>query len=312
METSSVCVLGGSGFVGRQICERLAARGIHVRVPTRDRERAKSLLTLPTVDVIAADIHNPLTLRALFAGCDAVINLVGVLHDGRGKRSFRGAHVELARAVVDACRGAGVPRLLHMSAVGADGNGPSAYLRSKGEAEQVVRASGLDFTIFRPSVIFGPDDAFLNLFARLLAVTPVFPLAGASTRFQPVYVNDVADAFVTALSHPDASGASFDLCGPRVYTLRDIVAFAACVTGRSRLIIGLPAPLAYCQALALELLPRPLMSRDNLRSMQVDSLCHCAFPFGIQPAAMEAVAPAWLAEQTPRVRYDDFRSRAGR
>lgn len=312
MEISTVCVLGGSGFVGRQICERLAARGLRVRVPTRDRERAKALLPLPTVDVVTADIHRPDALHALFNGCDAVINLVGVLHDGRGSRSFRGAHVDLAREVVDACRDAGVQRLLHMSAVGADEKGPSAYLRSKGEAERIVRVSGLDVTIFRPSVIFGPGDAFLNLFARLLALTPVFPLAGAKARFQPVYVNDVADAFVMALFTPEASSASFDLCGPRVYTLRDIVAFAAQATGRRRLIIGLPGPLAYCQALALEMLPRPLMSRDNLRSMRVDSLCHCAFPFGIRPVAMEAVAPGWLARQTPRDRYDDYRARAGR
>src|SRR5262245_3082969 len=160
MSMTSICVLGGSGFVGRHICAALAARGFRVRVPTRDRERAKHLTMLPTAEPLAADIHDADALRAQFHGCDAVINLVGVLHGGRGKASFATAHVELARRVVSACRETGVRRLLHMSALNAAVDGPSNYLRSKGEAEAIVRASGLDVTIFRPSVIFGREDHF--------------------------------------------------------------------------------------------------------------------------------------------------------
>src|SRR5687767_4215515 len=187
MIIGNVCVLGGSGFVGRHLCNQLVARGYGLTVPTRNRERAKGLITLPTADVFTADVHDSATLDSVLRGCDAVINLVGVLHDGRGRASFQEAHVELARKVVEACRQRGVRRLLHMSALNADPKGPSAYLRSKGEAERIVRESGLDFTIFRPSVIFGREDRFLNLFATLQSLMPVILLGSPNARFQPVY-----------------------------------------------------------------------------------------------------------------------------
>ena len=178
MEITSVAVLGGSGFVGRHVCHLLAAEGYRVRVATRDREQAKEqLILLPTVDVDAVNVHDPAQLATFMRGADAVINLVGVLHDGRGDRSFRAAHVELASKVVAACREAGVPRLLHMSALAAERAGPSAYLRSKGEAEAMVRESALAWTVFRPSVIFGRDDSFLNLFALALRLSPLMALA---------------------------------------------------------------------------------------------------------------------------------------
>lgn len=312
MEITTVCVIGGSGFIGRHICHQLAARGYRVCVPTRDPERAKELILLPTVDVVAADVHDVRALSRVTYGAEAVINLVGVLHQGSGNNSFRQAHVELPRKIVAACGENGVRRLVHMSALNADINGPSAYLRTKGEGEAVVRESGLDVTLFRPSVVFGREDSFLNLFASLLRRMPVMVLASPGARFQPVFVEDVAAAFVKSLEDVGSFGKSYDLCGPKVYTLRELIEFAGAATGHSRPIIGLNDTLSYWQAFAMELLPVKLMTRDNYRSMKVDSVCRCDFPFGIKPAALEATAPAWLAQQTPRTRYRRFRDRAGR
>ena len=312
MQITTVCVIGGSGFVGRHLCQQLAAQGYRVRVPTRDRERAKALILLPTVDVVVTDVQDPAALAAVIRGCDAVINLVGVLHDARGKRGFAAAHVELARKVVAACHANNVRRLLQMSALAAAMDAPSAYLRSKGEAERIVLESGLDVTVFRPSVIFGPDDSFLNMFAGLARVLPVIALASPGARFQPVYVDDVAAAFVRALADGTTFGRRYELCGPQRYTLRELVAYVARITGHQRPILGLNRTLSYCQAYAMEWLPVKLMTRDNLRSMQVDSVCDCAFPFGIKPQALEAVAPMWLAARTPRARYQRFRDAAGR
>ena len=320
MEITTVAVLGGSGFVGRHVCHALAAEGFRVRVATRDRERAKEqLILLPTAEVDVVDVHEPAELAAFVRGTDAVVNLVGVLHDGRGTRGFRSAHVELARKTVVACRAGGVGRLLHMSALRAERAAPSAYLRTKGEAEAIVRESGLAWTVFRPSVIFGRGDGFLNLFARLLRLAPVLPLACPGARFQPVFVEDVAAAFVKSLADLGSVGKSHDLCGPRVYTLRELVEFVGVVTGRRRPIIGLGDSLSYLQAFSMELFPLRqvlgaldmLMTRDNYYSMQVDSVCACDFPFGIVPAALEAMAPSWLGNRTPRARYQQFRAQRG-
>ncbi|MGA0025189.1 MAG: complex I NDUFA9 subunit family protein [Burkholderiales bacterium] len=312
MQLTEICVIGGSGFVGRHLCQQLAGRGYRLRVPTRNREHAKALILLPTIDVMVADVHDPAALAAAIRGCDAVINLVGVLHDGRGTRGFGAAHVELARQVVKACRDTGVRRLLHMSALGAASDAPSNYLRSKGEAERLALDSGLDVTVFRPSVIFGPEDNFLNLFAGLLRMFPVLPLAGHRARFQPVYVGDVAAAFLRALTDRATFGGRYDLCGPKRYSLRELVTWVGAATGCRRPVIGLGRTLSLLQAATMELLPVKLMTRDNLRSMQVDSVCDCAFPFGIKPQALEAVAPDWLAQRVPRARYQRFRNAAGR
>jgi len=313
MEITTVCVLGGSGFIGRHVCHALAAAGYRIRVATRDRERAKEqLILLPTVDVAAVNIHDPAQLAAFVRGADAVINLVGVLHDGRGGRSFQAAHVELARKVVAACRESGIGRLLHMSALGSARDAPSRYLRTKGEAEAIVRESGLAWTLYRPSVVFGPGDSFLNLFATVLKFSPVVALACPGARFQPVFVEDVAAAFVKGLADLGSFGRSYDLCGPRVYTLRELVEYVGKVTGRRRPVVGLNDTLSYCQALGMELLPVKLMTRDNYYSMKVDNVCNCDFPFGIAPAALEAVAPSYLGQRTRRARYQYFRGQAHR
>ena len=314
MEIRNVCVVGGSGFVGSHIVHLLAARGVDVRIPTRNRERHKSLIVLPTADVVQADVHDPATLQRLFAGMDAVIHLVGILHETGGGNSFQQVHTELPRKVADAARASGVKRLLHMSALHASPSGPSKYLRSKGEAEKLVRDSGLDWTIFRPSVIFGLGDSFLNLFAGLVKKLPVLLLAKPGARFQPVFVEDVARAFVGSLFNPETIGQSYDLCGPRVYTLREIIGYVAQLSGRSPSVIGLGDTLSYLQAAMMELMPVKLMTRDNLDSMKIDSVCGCDFPrvFGFEPTAMEAVVPTYLSENTPRGRYRGFRIHAGR
>lgn len=313
MEINTVAVLGGSGFVGRHVCQALAAAGYRVRVATRNRERAKrQLILLPTVDVVVVDVHDPRQLTALLRGAEAVINLVGVLHGGRSGNSFQAAHVELARKVVDACRAAGIRRLLHMSALGAAIGAPSAYLRTKAEAEAVVRGSGLEWTIFRPSVIFGHDDSFLNKFARLLELFPVIPLGSPNARFQPVFVDDVAAVFEKSLPDLESHGRSYDLCGPRVYTLRELVEFTAATTGHRRPIIGLGDSLSWLQALVMEWLPVKLLTRDNYLSMKVDSVCDSPLPFGIAAGQLEALAPAWLANRTPRAHYQQYRSQVRR
>lgn len=318
MEIKRVCVIGGSGFVGRHIVHLLAARGCFVRVPSRNRERAKELIVLPTVDVVAANVHDAAELDRLLAGMDAVINLAGILHEDTRGRDFGAVHGELPRKIAQACSNQGVRRLLHMSALNAGIEAPSAYLRSKGEGEARVREAaaqdGLFATIFRPSVIFGREDAFLNLFAALEKHLPLLFLACPNARFQPIFVEDVARAFVESLSRVETFGQSYDLCGPKTYALKQLVEYVGRATGHARPVIGLSDGLSYLQAWAMEWLPLKLMTRDNYHSMKVDSVCHCDFPevFGFGPAALEAVAPLYLAEHTPRARYRWFRYKARR
>ncbi|MGH8763933.1 MAG: complex I NDUFA9 subunit family protein [Nitrosospira sp.] len=312
MRIDNVCIIGGSGFVGKHIANLLATQGINLRIPTRHRERAKELLVLPVADVVQANVHDDAELDRLLVGMDAVINLVGVLHG-----DFSAAHVELPRKIVAACARNGITRLLHMSALNAGASRPSAYLRSKGEGERIVMTSGSMTTIFRPSVIFGPEDASLNLFARL-ARLPVLLLASPDAKFQPVFVEDVAHAFAASLAAPNTFGQRYDLCGPQCYNLRQLVEYAAHVTGRKPTIIGLNDSLSYLEASVMEFLPGKLMTRDNYHSMKVDSVCGCDGPgklaeiWGIRPTALEEVAPLYLANRMPRERYDRYRHRAGR
>jgi uncharacterized protein YbjT (DUF2867 family) len=221
--------------------------------------------------------------------------------------------VELPQAIVTACRETGVRRVLHMSALGASPSAPSEYLRSKGIGEGVILAAeDLHATIFRPSVIFGPDDRFLNLFATLACISPALVVPCPEARFQPVYVADVVRAFLGALEDREPSGARHDLCGPNVYTMRELAQYVCEVTGRRRLIIGMPGWMARIEARLWELTPAPLMSRDNLASMSLPSISDYGMPYGIVPAAMEAVAPSWLVPSSPRERYTELRFRARR
>jgi uncharacterized protein YbjT (DUF2867 family) len=303
VEHRYVLVLGGSGFIGNHLVAKLAWSGRRVIVPTRRYQRSRHLAVLPAVDnVVEADIHDDAVLRRLVHGVDAVINLVGMLHSRPGQPygpEFAKAHVELPRRVVEACAANGVRRYLHMSALGADANGPSMYLRSKAAGEAAAFSNpALAVTVFRPSVVFGEDDRFLNLFATMQKRLPVIPLAGADARFQPVYVQDVAQAFVNSLDNIRTFGKTYELAGPAVYTLRELVHLSGVYAGYPRPIVPLPASLARFQAWLLEHLPgTPLMSRDNLDSMKRDNIASgpIAAELGITPQRLEAIAPFYLS-----------------
>lgn len=320
MEMKNVLLIGGSGFVGGWIANRLSERGIRVTIPTRRRENARQLILLPTVDMVEADIHDPQTLAGLMQGQDAVINLVGILHDADSRlpygKGFETAHIELPKKIIAAMKQTGVRRLVHMSALKAAVDGPSEYLRSKGEGEAAVVAamSELDITIFRPSVMFGPGDSFLSMFAKFLRLLPVFPFGGGQARFQPVYIGDVADAFVASLTDKTTFGQTYELCGPKVYTLRQLVDYVAALLGKPCRIIDLgDSGWAYFQAGLLWLLPNPPMSPDNLRSMAVDSVTDGEKNYlGWQPKSLESIAPTYLTAVKPKLRLDGYRYRAGR
>ena len=314
-----VCILGGSGFVGRHLANRLYDQGILSRIPTRRRERTKQILVVPGLDLVEADIHDPDTLKQLFRECDTVINLVGILNEkGFDGSGFRRAHVELTDKVLDACRHAGVRRLLHMSALGADAEqGPSFYQRTKGESEKLVlsAADALDVTVFRPSVIFGPDDSFFNRFALLLKLAPgIFPLPTPHARFSPVYVGDVAEAFIRAMDDHDTFGQSYDLCGPETHTLLELVRYTAETAGLRRKVLPASDRLSRLQARILQRIPGKPFSMDNYLSATVDNVCSVNnLPqLGIHPTAMDAVVPGYLANRTERARYNQFRQQTRR
>lgn len=319
MRYPKVLVIGGSGFVGSSLVAQLSIAGHAVIVPTRRRERAKHLITLPTVDVMEADVHDDACLRGLMQDADAVVNLVGILHSRPGTPygpDFARAHVELPKRIVAACAASGVSRYLHMSALGADAHGPSMYQRSKAAGEAAARSvPRLDVSVFRPSVIFGAGDRFLNMFAAMQKMFPVIPLGCADAKFQPIHVEDVARAFVNALACEETIGNTYELAGPTVYSLRQLVQLAGLYAGCPRPIIALPPALARLQALLLEYAPfGPLMSRDNLASMQVDNVAAAptAPELGVVPAALESIAPQYLSGNSPRARYDDYRMGAHR
>ncbi len=297
----NILLIGGTGFLGSHLAAVLTAAGHRLTLPTRRRERAKHLALLPTAEVVEADVHDPATLARLCQGRDAVFNLVGILKGGEGTpygAGFARAHVELPQKIAAACGVAGVPRLVHVSALKAAADAPSGYLRSKAAGEAVIRTAqpGVAVTIVRPSVIFGRGDSFLTLFADLLKMAPLVPLACPEARFQPVWVGDVARVLAACLERPESRGQTYDLCGPRVYRLRELVAYAGRVSGHPRPILGLPDFASWLQAWAMEFVPNGPMTRDNVRSMRVPSVCDagCTLPFGIEATPLEAVVPGYL------------------
>jgi uncharacterized protein YbjT (DUF2867 family) len=324
MASHNILIIGGTGFVGTAIAAKLAARDprITLTMPTRRRERAKHLILLPRIDVAEVSVHDDAALAALVAGKDAVINLVGVLHSDIGSpygERFKRAHVDLPGRIARACANAGVPRLLHMSSLGVAADAPSMYLRSKADGEKAVLAvEGLATTIFRPSVIFGRDDKFLNLFARMQRIAPFVPLGGADAKMQPIWVEDVASAFVNALDERKTFGKTYELAGPKVYTLRELVRYAGGVNGQARKVLGLPDGLARLQAWSMEFCPVEMLSRDNLDSLKIDSVlkgapvASAAPELGVDPAAMESVAPQWMARVSSRAKLNAYRDHAGR
>ena len=315
MRKHTICVLGGTGFVGRHLVTRFAAAGHRVRVPSRHRERHRELLVLPTVDVTDANIHDSTALMNVIKGCDTVINLVAILNESR-HITFRDVHVELPRRIVEVCRKSGVKRLLHMSALNADAKqGASRYLQSKGEGEDLVHAAANEefrVTSFRPSVIFGPGDHLFNKFAGLLMLTPVLPVPCPNTRFAPVFVGDVVHAFFNALDNKASYAQRYDLCGPGVYAMGELVGYTARALGVKRNIIELPNLVSRLQAQLMQILPGKPFTMDNYRSLQVDAVCHNPFPalFGITPTAVESVVPYYVGRRDQQAMYDRFRVQA--
>jgi uncharacterized protein YbjT (DUF2867 family) len=313
----NIFVLGGTGFVGTHVCEKLVCEGWHVTVPTRSEAHARHLLL---VDVLELDVHDEAALTRAMAGHDAVVNLVAILHGTQA--AFHQVHVELPQKLARACIATGVKQLVHISALGADAQhpeaAPSMYLRSKGQGEAVLLqaagtglAAAFDLTIFRPSVMFGAQDKFINLFARLQQKLPVMLLAGAGARFQPVWVEDVANAVAHCLAQGPMLAHSprvIEACGPDVFTLKELVQLSAQLSGvregRGRPVIALPRWLGRVQAWVLERVPGgPLMSRDNLDSMQVDNVATGQLPglqsLGIHPAALPPIAQDYLTQDSP-------------
>lgn len=293
-----IFILGGSGFVGSHLVRRLSREGHSITVITRHPTGAKQLAIVPRVNILVFDPYDGDRLGAALSGHDALINLVGILNEsGRDGAGFRRAHVELVDIAIEACKNAGVERIIQMSALNA-GKGESHYLRTRGEGEQRVRSSSLNWTIFRPSTIFGPDDSFLNRFAGLLAISPVLPLARPEAKFAPVYVGDVVEAFFRALERRDAIGETYELCGAETWALRDIVDWIAEQRGMRRWVIGLPDALGRLQGRVFDFVPGKPFSSDNFKSLLLDSTCDDdGFQrLGISPWPMSEKAVEWLGE----------------
>lgn len=313
----SVLILGGSGFVGRALCEQLTRRlgaGVRITVPTRRLPHARAVQSLPGVTVVQADVFRD--LPALLPGHDAVVNLIAILQ-GR-EAAFQRAHVELPREVAAAMGDAGVRRLVHVSALGVAADAPSRYLRSKAAGEAVLQAAAqagtLDLTLVRPSLVFGAGDRSVNLFAGLQRLFPLMPLGGAGARLQPVWVQDLAQALVEVLLRREAIGQTYEIAGPQVLTLAQLVRLAGRVAGCERPVLPLPGPLATLQALAMECLPgEPLLSRDNLASLSVPNVASRAHPglaeLGITASSLAAVLPGYLAPGAGVARLDAWRAR---
>lgn len=298
MTNHLVCILGGTGFVGHHLATRLAASGHRCRIPTRHPERHRDLKLVPGIELRQSGLFETGALEAALNGCTAVVNLVGILNEGGGQ-TFHHVHADLVEQVVAAARAAGVTRYLHMSALHADAvAGASLYLRTKGAGEDLAHAQqGLAVTSFRPSVIFGPGDSFFNRFAALLKTAPgVFPLACPQARFAPVYVGDVAAAVSISLDDPGSPGRRYDLCGPRIYNLKELVAYTAGLIGRKTRVLGLNDFSSRLQARIFQHVPGKPFTMDNYLSLQTDSICdHNALSqLGIRPTSVETVVPTYL------------------
>ncbi len=314
-----ILILGGTGFVGRHLCEKLAELPCRATVVTRRRDNARHLQMLPLVDIVELPAIDSTSLMPLLQEHDAVANLVAILHGSEA--AFDKTHVQLVLELTRACEAAGQRRIVHISSLGASLDAPSMYQRSKARGEAVLLASGLDVSVLRPSVIFGTEDKFLNTFAKLQQMFPVIPLAGSKARFQPVWVEDVASALVKCLEDKSTVGQTYEACGPEVFTLKQLVQLAGRYSGANngegRTVIALPDPLARMQAWLMELAPGdPLMSRDNLDAMKTDNVASGKLPglhaLGIVPSALGAIAPNYLNAQGLRSGLMAKRKTAGR
>ena len=291
-----ICVLGGSGFVGRHLVERLVIDGHEVVVPSRNPSAHRDLLVLPGVRLVTADFHTTLALRRHVSGMDAVVNLIGILHERRGG-DFARIHVDIPRRVAEACEAAEVPRVLHVSALNAAANAPSRYLRSKWQGEAAFAGARFATTIFRPSILFGPNDSFTTRFASWLALAPgFFPLPCADARVAPLHVADLARAMIRALDARQSFGATYDLCGSVTYTLRQWVEYIANLAGRKVRVVALGPRLSWLQASLLERIPGRPFTRDNYRTLLVDAVCRSPWPalFAPDPVSPPEIMPSYL------------------
>jgi NADH dehydrogenase len=320
MKPKRICVLGGTGFLGSHLVCELTRRRIATRVLTRRRERHRDLLVFPGCELVETDVHSLPDLSEALKDCDVAINLVGVLNSAPGRGlGFRAAHEELPAKLAEACQYNRIGRLLHVGALRASPEGPSDYLRSKAAGEEAAHSwgdQGVSTTSFRPSVIYGQGDSFFNRFASLLAMSPgVFPLACPAARFAPVYVGDVVEAMLRCLHDDTTVGGRYDLCGPREYTLQELVEYTAEVRGLRRWVIGLGSRLSRAQARLMELVPGKPFSEDNYRSLQVDSVCQGDDGFaalGMEPLGLEAIVPTYLGMGDRMARLNGFRAAARR
>jgi NADH dehydrogenase len=324
MKHKRICVLGGTGFVGSSLLERLVRAGdggasVNLIVPTRRAAHGNRVRFLPGVEPRVLDVHDDKALLRALGDCDAVVNLVAILHGSTAE--FERVHLALPQRLARLCHAVGIKRVVHVSALGVGqpgpGQEPSHYLRTKAQGEAAWKASGLDVTLLRPSVMFGADDKFLNLFAQLQSLFPLMPLAASDAKFQPVWVEDVAEAIVRCLQRPDTVGQTIECAGPDVMTLDEIVRAAGRWSGHPRPVLPLPMGIGRLQALAMELLPGvPLMSRDNLDSAQVPNVASGTLPglesLGIAPTALAAIAPGYLGKTDGRTKLDALRAVARR
>lgn len=314
MNISRVCILGGTGFIGRHLVPKLAAQGIQTVILTRHPQRHRHLGVNPGCRVAEANVFEKNDLLKHFEGCDAVINLIGILNEKR-KNDFRTVHVELVDKISNAARQTRVKRLLHMSALHANAaSGNSLYLRTKGEGENRAHTGGkpdIAVTSFRPSVIFGHDDSFINRFAGLLNLPGPLPLACPDSKFAPVFVDDVCEAMLNSLNDAQTFGQRYDLCGPETYSLKEIVRYIANQLGKKKLIVPLTDNLSKLQASILEKLPGKLFTMDNYLSLQTESVCNDSSAgfeaLGINASHMDSVVPVYLKSLSEKERYQDLR-----
>ena len=292
-----IVLIGASGFFGGHLLRALTADQHQCVVLTRDSVRRGSVDMLPGVTLVQADVYDPDVLLEQFSGADAVVSMAGILNESGGAgKGFHKVHVELVEGIVKACQKAGVTRLLHLSALNA-GKGSSHYLKSKGEAEALLRSvNDINITIFQPSVIFGRGDEFFNKFAEMLSLTQVLPLACPKARLQPVFSGDVAAAMVASLEDPMTWGKTYELVGPQSYTLKELVQWTAKTRGQRRLIIGLPGPLSAAMAAVMNLVPGTPLSWDNYQSLQTDNISdkNDFSYFHIEPLEIDLVVPDYL------------------
>ncbi|MEA2783030.1 MAG: hypothetical protein QOK29_4574 [Rhodospirillaceae bacterium] len=294
-------VFGGSGFIGRYIVQRLAKRGWTLRIAVRRPDEALFLKPLGNVGQIvpiAANVRNERSIAAAIEGADTVINTVGILYE-RGPQRFDAVHTDGARRIARAAKAAGAGRLLHFSALGADPQSASSYARTKAAGEAMVREHFPNAVIFRPSIVFGPEDEFFNRFAAMARFSPFLPLIGGGrTRFQPVYVGDVADAAVNALESPDAAGRTFELAGPRIYSFKELMELLLATIRRKRPLLSIPFGLAAAQASVLQWLPHPPLTPDQLRLLKHDNVASGSLPgladLSVEPSGLEAILPSYL------------------